>query len=106
MFNFLCSLETIEHHVFVAEAYVSKISLRPLGGVKFDLFLTRDTSLFSSPSKYSHNLIFLINAFTSSSSLQELFFYGVGVNLRLIIRTLFSILIRLRFDKLNIFVNV
>ena len=46
---FLFSLETIEHHVFVVEAYVSKISLRPLGGVKFDLFLTRDTSLFSSP---------------------------------------------------------
>ena len=46
---------------FVAVAYISKFSLRQIGGVKFDFFLTSDSSLFSSSSKYSHNLIFLKN---------------------------------------------
>ena len=61
----LFSLEAIAQEVFVAVAYISKLSLRPIGGVKFDFFLTSDSSLFSSPSKYSHNLIFLKNSFTS-----------------------------------------
>ena len=64
----LFSLKAIAQEVFVAVAYISKLSLRPIGGVKFDFFLTSDSSLFSSPSKYSHNLIFLKNSFTSSLS--------------------------------------
>ena len=61
----LFSLEAIAQDVFVAVAYISKLSLRPIGGVKFDFFLTSDSSSFSSPSKYSYNLIFLKNSFTS-----------------------------------------
>ena len=35
---YLFSLEAIVHVVLVAVAYISKLSLRPLRGIKFDFF--------------------------------------------------------------------
>ena len=52
------------------------------GGIKSLLFLTREISVSSVPSKYSASLSFLLNSFISSFNCSGLPMGGVGVNFK------------------------
>ena len=75
----------------------------PLGGTKFDLFLTRDSSSSSMPSKYSTSRTLGVNSDKMSFVNSCVFaFLGVGVNLRPFPYSFISVSFSFRFDRLTI----
>ena len=84
---------------------LSKSSSLPCGGTKFDLFLTRESSLSSQPSKNSIKRILRVNSEISfvNSGMFEL--RGVGVNFNPFSSNLISVIFNVRFDKLTICIS-
>ena len=72
------------------------------GGIKSLLFLTREISVSSVPSKYSASLSFLLNSFKSSFNCSGLRMGGVGVNFKPLFSKVFSVVLNFLLDKLII----
>ena len=73
----------------------------PLGGIQFDLFLTRDSSFsFALHSKYSNSLICCVNSIMSSFHSCMFGFVGVGVNFEPFSNSLISLSLSFLDDKL------
>ena len=79
--------------------YSSSALLRLSGGVKFDLFRTKDISQSSMPSKYSAYRDFLLNALKSSVSSCSFPNFGTGVNLSPLVSREISVSVSFLFDN-------
>ena len=83
--------------------YLSKASILSEGGIKLLLFLTKELSVSSVPSKYSTSLSFLLNSFTSSFNWSGFPIGGVGVNFKPLFKSDISGKLSFLSDKLMIF---
>ena len=84
---------------------LSKISSLPCGGTKFDLFLTRDSSSSSHPSKNSTRRTVRLNSDISFDNSCMFEFRGVGVNFNPFSSNLISVLFNFLCDKLTICIS-
>lgn len=85
---------------------VSNSCSLPLGGTKFDMFLTRDSSSSSMLSKYSTSHTLGVNSDISFANSCVFAFLGVGVNLRPFHNSFISVSISLRLERLTIWMLV
>ena len=84
----------------------SSASFRLLGGMKLDLFLTKEISLSSVPSKNSASLNFLLNSFESSFNSCVFPNFGVGVNLSPLFNNDISASVSFLLDKFIILMSL
>ena len=81
---------------------VSNSCSLPLGGTKLDLFLTKDSSSSSMPSKYSTSRTLRVNSDMSFVNSCVFAFFGVGVNLRPFPNSFISVSFSFRLERLTI----
>ena len=85
-----------------SETNISNSLSLPLGGIQFDLFLTRDSSSSLVPLKYSTNHTFRVNSILSSFNSCMFGFVGVGVNFKPFSKSLVSCFVSFLVDRLII----
>ena len=88
------------------EINLSKAAFLSGGGVKLLLFLTRELSVSSVPSKFSTSLSFLLNSFKFSFSCSVFPTRGVGVNFVPLFNKVISMTLSFLLDKFIVFMSL